>query len=55
MTPARSRHRVLAGLGTVMAVCVGVRIGAALVAPILPALIVLFFVSGILFWLVGRR
>lgn len=46
---------ISSALVTILVVCVGVRIGAALVAPILPALITLVFVGGLLFWLVGRR
>jgi hypothetical protein len=47
--------KVTTALLTVLMVCVGVRIGAALVAPILPALIVFVFLAGLLLWLVGRR
>jgi hypothetical protein len=39
----------------VLGVCVAVRVGAALITPLIPALVVLVFVGGLLFWLVGKR
>jgi hypothetical protein len=46
------KTRLMGATFAVLACCVGVRIGAALVAPILPALIVIAVVVGILWWLV---
>jgi hypothetical protein len=39
----------------VLGVCVAVRIGAALVAPFLPALALVVFMGALLFWLIGKR
>jgi len=49
------KNRIVGAAVSVLAVCLAVRIGAAVVAPILPALMALVFVGGILYWLVGRR
>lgn len=46
------KTRLMGATFAVLACCVGVRIGAALVAPILPALIAIAIVVGILWWLV---
>lgn len=53
-------HRILSALGVVLAVCVGVRVAAWFIAPLIPALAGLFVVVLILGWIVlgpslGRR
>ena len=39
----------------VLGVCIAVRAGSILIAPFLPALILLVCVGGLLLWLIGRR
>ena len=39
----------------VTAVCIGVKVAAAIVTPVLPGLIVMVCVGGILLWAVGKR
>lgn len=48
--------RVLTSLGVVLAVCVGVRVGAWLIEPVLPALGAMFVILLVLWWaLAGPR
>jgi hypothetical protein len=49
------RSRIVGAAVSVLAVCIAVRIGSAVVGPALPELFSLLFVGGILFWLIGRR
>ena len=46
-------EHVVRALILVLLVCVGVRIGAWLIAPVLPALGVLVVLIGIFWWLLG--
>jgi hypothetical protein len=46
-------QRVVQGLGLVLLVCLGVRVAAWLIAPILPALGVLVALAAIGYWLLG--
>lgn len=48
-----SSHRVIQALGLILLVCLGVRIAAWLIAPILPALGILVVLVGIYHWLLG--
>jgi hypothetical protein len=49
------KQRIINGTITVLAVCIGVRVAAALVTPMLPALVTFAFVGGLLLWLIGKR
>ena len=49
------RQRVISGTVTVLAVCIGVRVAAALVTPVLPGILTFAFVGGILLWAIGER
>jgi hypothetical protein len=46
-------QRVFQALGLVLLICLGVRIAAWLIAPILPALGVLVVLAAIFWWLLG--
>lgn len=46
-------QRVVQSLGIVFIVCIAVRVGAWLIAPILPALGVLVALAAIGYWLLG--
>ena len=53
-------QRILGALGVVLAVCIGVRVAAWFIAPLIPALAGLFVVGSVLAWLIvgpslGRR
>jgi hypothetical protein len=46
-------QRVVQGLVLVLVVCLGVRIAAWLIAPVLPALGVLVVLAAVGYWLIG--
>jgi len=46
-------HRVVQALGLILLVCLGVRIAAWLIEPILPALGVLVVLAVVGYWLLG--
>ncbi len=48
-------QRLVRAVGLVLTVSLGVRLAAWLIAPLLPALVVLAFVGGLLLWMIGRR
>jgi hypothetical protein len=47
--------KLVNGAWIVVGICVAVRIGADLVAPVLAPLVALVFVGSLFFWVVGRR
>ena len=45
-------QRILSALGVVLAVCIGVRVAAWFIAPLIPALAGLFVVTLVLVWII---
>ncbi len=48
-------HKVVAAVGVILAVAIGVRVAYALLAPMLPALVGLFVAVVLATWLLRRR
>ncbi|MDZ7733884.1 MAG: hypothetical protein U5R31_13210 [Acidimicrobiia bacterium] len=48
-------RKLVEGLGLVLLVCLGVRIGAMIIEPVLPMLGSLVVVGALGLWLMGRR